>query len=141
MSDDLSENCRTTAIAEYDGTTDPQEHLSRIENATLLHKCMDMIKCLFSSPPLSGSTSKGSTQPTLEVLFATQEVKTSAFAQGLFGGDFLRSLAKNSISKFDTLLARATKIHQYDGCPSLQEGDPWGKEDETKEEPPLRNRE
>ncbi|KAL2225094.1 UNVERIFIED_CONTAM: hypothetical protein Sindi_3030800, partial [Sesamum indicum] len=51
MADDLLENCRTTAIAEYDGTTDPQEHLSRIENATLLHKCTDMIKCLFSSPP------------------------------------------------------------------------------------------
>ncbi|KAL0409528.1 UNVERIFIED_CONTAM: hypothetical protein Sradi_1887200 [Sesamum radiatum] len=28
MADELLVNCRTPAITEYDGTTDPQEHLS-----------------------------------------------------------------------------------------------------------------
>ncbi|KAL0412564.1 UNVERIFIED_CONTAM: hypothetical protein Sradi_1458100 [Sesamum radiatum] len=37
MADELPVNCRTPAIAEYDGTTDPQEHLSRFENVALLN--------------------------------------------------------------------------------------------------------
>ncbi|KAL0404541.1 UNVERIFIED_CONTAM: hypothetical protein Sradi_2094900 [Sesamum radiatum] len=45
MADKLPVNCWTTAIAEYDGTTDPQEHLSRFENAVLLHRFTDGIKC------------------------------------------------------------------------------------------------
>ncbi|KAL0428270.1 UNVERIFIED_CONTAM: hypothetical protein Slati_3001800 [Sesamum latifolium] len=45
MADDLPVNCRTPAIAEYDGTTDPQKHLSRFENAALLHLYTDGIKC------------------------------------------------------------------------------------------------
>ncbi|KAL0320158.1 UNVERIFIED_CONTAM: hypothetical protein Sradi_5277300 [Sesamum radiatum] len=45
MADELHLNCRTPAIAEYDGTTDPMEHLSRFENAALLHRYTDGIKC------------------------------------------------------------------------------------------------
>ncbi|KAL0367317.1 UNVERIFIED_CONTAM: hypothetical protein Sradi_3621800 [Sesamum radiatum] len=45
MADELPLNCRTLAIAEYDGTADPLEHLSRFENATLLHRYTDGIKC------------------------------------------------------------------------------------------------
>ncbi|KAL0454686.1 UNVERIFIED_CONTAM: hypothetical protein Slati_0807800 [Sesamum latifolium] len=45
MADKLLVNCRTPAIAEYDGTTDPLEHLSRFDNATLLHRYTDGIKC------------------------------------------------------------------------------------------------
>ncbi|KAL0457778.1 UNVERIFIED_CONTAM: hypothetical protein Slati_0405000 [Sesamum latifolium] len=44
MADELPLNCRTSAIAEYDGTTDPMEHLSRFENAALLHRYTDGIK-------------------------------------------------------------------------------------------------
>ncbi|KAL0420807.1 UNVERIFIED_CONTAM: hypothetical protein Slati_3103600 [Sesamum latifolium] len=40
---------------------------------------------------------------------ATQEVKTSAFSQGLLEGDFFKSLAKKPVSKFDAHLARAAK--------------------------------
>ncbi|KAL0411907.1 UNVERIFIED_CONTAM: hypothetical protein Slati_3780400 [Sesamum latifolium] len=43
--DELPLNCRTPAIAEYDGTTDPMEHLSHFENAALLHRYTDGIKC------------------------------------------------------------------------------------------------
>ncbi|KAL0458418.1 UNVERIFIED_CONTAM: hypothetical protein Slati_0469000 [Sesamum latifolium] len=45
MADELPVNCSTPAITEYDCTTDPQEHLSRFENAALLHRYTDGIKC------------------------------------------------------------------------------------------------
>ncbi|KAL0439540.1 UNVERIFIED_CONTAM: hypothetical protein Slati_2437000 [Sesamum latifolium] len=45
MADELPLNCRTPAIAEYDSTTDPMEHLSRFENAALLHRYTNGIKC------------------------------------------------------------------------------------------------
>ncbi|KAL0428288.1 UNVERIFIED_CONTAM: Pro-Pol polyprotein [Sesamum latifolium] len=45
MADEIPMNYRTPAIAEYDGTTDPMEHLSRFENAALLHRYTDGIKC------------------------------------------------------------------------------------------------
>ncbi|KAL0433761.1 UNVERIFIED_CONTAM: hypothetical protein Slati_2710400 [Sesamum latifolium] len=45
MADELPLNCRTPAIVEYDGTTDPMEHLSRFENKALLHRYTDGIKC------------------------------------------------------------------------------------------------
>ncbi|KAL0409717.1 UNVERIFIED_CONTAM: hypothetical protein Sradi_1906100 [Sesamum radiatum] len=45
----------------------------------------------------------------LEVPFATQQVKASAFSQGLSNGDFFKSLAKKPASKFDALLAREVK--------------------------------
>ncbi|KAL0458651.1 UNVERIFIED_CONTAM: hypothetical protein Slati_0492300 [Sesamum latifolium] len=45
MADELPMSCRTLAIAEYDSTTDPQEHLSQFENAALLHRYIDGIKC------------------------------------------------------------------------------------------------
>ncbi|KAL0395463.1 UNVERIFIED_CONTAM: hypothetical protein Slati_4512500 [Sesamum latifolium] len=45
MADELPMNYRTPAIAEYDGTLDPLEHLSHFENATLLYRYTDGIKC------------------------------------------------------------------------------------------------
>ncbi|KAL0445127.1 UNVERIFIED_CONTAM: hypothetical protein Slati_2235400 [Sesamum latifolium] len=45
MSDELPMNCRTLVIAKYDGTTDPQEYLSRFKNAALLHRYTNGIKC------------------------------------------------------------------------------------------------
>ncbi|KAL0433456.1 UNVERIFIED_CONTAM: hypothetical protein Slati_2679900 [Sesamum latifolium] len=45
----------------------------------------------------------------LEVPSATQEMKASAFSQGLLDGDFFKSLAKKPASKFDALLAQAAK--------------------------------
>ncbi|KAL0439203.1 UNVERIFIED_CONTAM: hypothetical protein Slati_2403300 [Sesamum latifolium] len=44
MADELPLNCRTPTIAEYDATTDSMEHLSRFENAVLLHRYTDEIK-------------------------------------------------------------------------------------------------
>ncbi|KAL0445159.1 UNVERIFIED_CONTAM: hypothetical protein Slati_2238600 [Sesamum latifolium] len=45
MADELPMNLRTPAIAEYDGTSDAMEHLSRFENTALLHRYTDGIKC------------------------------------------------------------------------------------------------
>ncbi|KAL0445063.1 UNVERIFIED_CONTAM: hypothetical protein Slati_2229000 [Sesamum latifolium] len=45
MADELLMNCCTPAIVEYDGTSDPMEHLSRFENVALLHRYTDGIKC------------------------------------------------------------------------------------------------
>ncbi|KAL0361483.1 UNVERIFIED_CONTAM: hypothetical protein Sradi_3832800 [Sesamum radiatum] len=37
----------------------------------------------------------------LEVPYATQEVKASAFSQGLLDGDFFKSLARKPIAQLD----------------------------------------
>ncbi|KAL0381940.1 UNVERIFIED_CONTAM: hypothetical protein Slati_4608200 [Sesamum latifolium] len=151
-----------SGIAEYDGTTDPMEHLSRFENAALLHRYTDGIKCRvfvttfaraaqqwFNQLPVGAignfqefrslflhqfassrklrktelslfAVRQKDDEPlkeylqrfnaaALEVPAATQEVKASAFSQGLLDGDFFKSLAKKPVAKFDALLARAAK--------------------------------
>ncbi|KAL0408101.1 UNVERIFIED_CONTAM: hypothetical protein Sradi_1744500 [Sesamum radiatum] len=45
MEDELPVNCRTPTRVEYDGTSNPREHVSRFENAALLHRYTDGIKC------------------------------------------------------------------------------------------------
>ncbi|KAL0417248.1 UNVERIFIED_CONTAM: hypothetical protein Slati_3556700 [Sesamum latifolium] len=45
IADELPVNCGTPTITEYDGMTDPLEHLARFENAALLHRYTDEIKC------------------------------------------------------------------------------------------------
>ncbi|KAL0453269.1 UNVERIFIED_CONTAM: hypothetical protein Slati_1305000 [Sesamum latifolium] len=58
----------------------------------------------------------------LEVPAATQEVKASAFSQGLLDGDFFKSPAKKPVSKFDALLARAAKyINMEEGQASKKD--------------------
>ncbi|KAL0437587.1 UNVERIFIED_CONTAM: hypothetical protein Sradi_0466600 [Sesamum radiatum] len=122
MVDELPMNCRTPAIAEYDGTTDPMEHLSRFENAALLHQYTDRIKCRIFITTYARAVQQWFNQlpagaignnellkeylqrfnaAALEVPSATQEVKASAFSQGLLDGDFFKSLAKKPVSKFD----------------------------------------
>ncbi|KAL0455205.1 UNVERIFIED_CONTAM: hypothetical protein Slati_0859700 [Sesamum latifolium] len=129
-------NCRTPAIAEYDGTSDPMEHLSRFKKAALLHRYTDGIKCrvfvttyaraaqqcrklrktelsLFAVQQKDNEPLKEYLQrfnaAALEVPSATQEVKASAFLQGLLDRDFFKSLPRKPISKFDALPARAVK--------------------------------
>ncbi|KAL0394840.1 UNVERIFIED_CONTAM: hypothetical protein Slati_4450200 [Sesamum latifolium] len=136
MADELSANCRTPVIAEYDGTTDLMEHLSDFENAVPLHLYTDRIKCrifittfaraaqqcqklrktelsLFVVRQKDNELLKEHLQrfnaAALEVPSAIQEVKASAFSQRLLDSNFFKSLAKKPISKFDALLARATK--------------------------------
>ncbi|KAL0316950.1 UNVERIFIED_CONTAM: hypothetical protein Scaly_2867700 [Sesamum calycinum] len=135
MADELPVNYRTPAIDGYDGTTDPQEHLSHFENVAPLHRYTDGIKCqVFVStfaravkqwfnqlPPAvirsfqefclfsyTNSPVRFNTA-VLEVPTAIQEVKANAFAQRLLDRDFFKSLAKKPATKSDALLARAVK--------------------------------
>ncbi|KAL0420908.1 UNVERIFIED_CONTAM: hypothetical protein Slati_3113700 [Sesamum latifolium] len=143
------------AIAEYDGTTDPMEHLSRFENVALLHRYTDGIKCRvfattfaraaqqwFNQLPKDNEPLKEYLQrfnaAALEVPSATQEVKASAFLQGLLDGDFFKSLAKKPVSKFDALLARAAKYINMEDAQAAKKGSHEEKRKETKEEIPSK---
>ncbi|KAL0416060.1 UNVERIFIED_CONTAM: hypothetical protein Slati_3437900 [Sesamum latifolium] len=184
-------NCRTPAIAEYDGTTDPVEHLARFENAALLHRYTDGIKCrvfvttfaraaqtwfnqlpagaigsfqefrslflhqfassrklrktelsLFAvrqkdNEPLKEYLQRFNTA-ALEVPSATQEVKASAFSQGLLDGDFFKSLAKKPVSKFDALLARAAKYINMEDAQAAKKESRGEKRKDAKEETPSK---
>ncbi|KAL0416427.1 UNVERIFIED_CONTAM: hypothetical protein Slati_3474600 [Sesamum latifolium] len=191
MADDLPMNCRTPAIAEYDGTTDLVEHLACFENDALLHRYTDDIKCRvfvttfaraaqqwfnqlpagaigsfqeFRSLFLHQFASSQKLQKTelslfamrqkdneplkeylqrfntaaLEVPSATQEVKASAFSQGILDGDFFKSLAKKPISKFDALLARAAKYINMEDAQAAKKECRGEKRKDTKEEIPSK---
>ncbi|KAL0453038.1 UNVERIFIED_CONTAM: hypothetical protein Slati_1281900 [Sesamum latifolium] len=45
MADELPLNWKEPNLPEYDGTTDPQEHLSCFENIALLHYYTAGVKC------------------------------------------------------------------------------------------------
>ncbi|KAL0416458.1 UNVERIFIED_CONTAM: hypothetical protein Slati_3477700 [Sesamum latifolium] len=160
MADELSINCRTPTIAEYDGTTDPMEHLERFENAAILHRYTDGIKCrvfittfaraalrktelsLFAiqqkdNEPLKEYLERFNTA-AIEVPSATQEVKASAFLQGLLDGDFLKPLAKKRVSKFDALLARAANYINMEVAQAAKKESRREKQKETKEEAPSK---
>ncbi|KAL0449185.1 UNVERIFIED_CONTAM: hypothetical protein Slati_1474900 [Sesamum latifolium] len=105
MADELPVNCRTPIIAEYDGTTDSQEHLLHFENFASSRKHRNTKLSLFAVRQKEGELLKEYLQrfntAALEVPSATEEVKSSAFSYGLLDGDFFKSLAKKPISKFD----------------------------------------
>ncbi|KAL0437551.1 UNVERIFIED_CONTAM: hypothetical protein Sradi_0463000 [Sesamum radiatum] len=158
MADELPLNCRTPAIAEYNGTADPMEHLSRFENATLLHRYTDGIKCrvCFASSRKVRKTElslfaihQGEDKPlkeylqrfntaALEVPAATQEVKANAFSQGLLDGDFFKSLAKKPVSKFDALLARAAEYINMEEAQAAKKDSRGDKRKEIREEAPSK---
>ncbi|KAL0458907.1 UNVERIFIED_CONTAM: hypothetical protein Slati_0517900 [Sesamum latifolium] len=74
----------------------------------------------------------------LEVPAATQEVKASAFSQGLLNGDFFKSLAKKPVAKFDALLARAAKYINMEEVQAAKKETMGEKRKEIKEETPSK---
>ncbi|KAL0402682.1 UNVERIFIED_CONTAM: hypothetical protein Slati_4298100 [Sesamum latifolium] len=164
MIDELPMNCRTPAIAEYDGTTDPMEHLSRFENEALLHRYTDGIKCrifvttfaraahrklrktelsLFAVRKKDNELLKEYLQrfnaAALEVPSATKEVKASAFSQGLLDDDFFKSLAKKPVFKFDALLARAKKYINMDDAQVAKKESRGENERRRRKRPPPKS--
>ncbi|KAL0428293.1 UNVERIFIED_CONTAM: hypothetical protein Slati_3004100 [Sesamum latifolium] len=167
------------------------EHLSRFENAALLHRYTDGIKCRVFVTTFAGAAQQwfnqlpigaiGSFQEfrslflhqfassrkvrktelslfavrqkedellkeylqrfntaALEVPAATQEVKACAFSQGLLDGDFFKSLAKKSVSKFDALLARAAKYINTEEAQAAKKDSRGEKRKEVREDAPSK---
>ncbi|KAL0455195.1 UNVERIFIED_CONTAM: hypothetical protein Slati_0858700 [Sesamum latifolium] len=77
----------------------------------------------------------------LEVPSAIQEVKASAFSQGLLDGDFLKSLAKKPVSKFDALLARAAKYINMEDAQTAKKKKSRGKMRTARGTGPYQKRE
>ncbi|KAL0313247.1 UNVERIFIED_CONTAM: hypothetical protein Sradi_5724000 [Sesamum radiatum] len=76
MADELPVNCQTPAVAEYDGTTDPQEHLTRFENAALLHRYTDGIKCRVFFTTFSWATQQWFNQSPPVVIGSFREFRS-----------------------------------------------------------------
>ncbi|XP_073067275.1 uncharacterized protein [Primulina eburnea] len=125
VSEPLPAHFKATKIREYDGNSDPDEHLTRFENMAMLHCYSDKIKCkqqqeiqedcfsLFEVKQ-SGDESlrayiRRFNKASLEVPACAPETKTTAFTQGLKEGDFFRSLVKKQPGNFEDLLSRAEK--------------------------------
>ncbi|XP_073120886.1 uncharacterized protein [Henckelia pumila] len=45
LEEELPDSYKKPSVGEYDGSTDPEEHMGRFENAALLHQYSDGIKC------------------------------------------------------------------------------------------------
>ncbi|XP_073138437.1 uncharacterized protein [Henckelia pumila] len=45
LEEELPDSFKKPSVGEYDGSTDPEEHMGRFENASLLHQYSDGIKC------------------------------------------------------------------------------------------------
>ncbi|XP_073019473.1 uncharacterized protein [Primulina eburnea] len=132
LEEGLPPNFRQSNVGEYDGHTDPEEHLGRFENAALLHQYSDGVRCrvflgtlvrfassrkhqknylsLFVVKKQEVETLREFVQrfnsATLEIPAATPDIMISAFTQGLRGGEFFKSLVKKPPSSYDDLLAR-----------------------------------
>ncbi|XP_075481301.1 uncharacterized protein LOC142522010 [Primulina tabacum] len=153
---------KSAKIKDYDGSSDPEEHLARFENMAMLHCYGDQIKCKvflttlvdsaqrwfegltpqsincfedfkkvflhqFSSSKKYKKTAfslfevkqrqdetlraylKRFNRVALDKPTCAPETKTTAFMQGLWEGDFFRSLTKKLPGNFEDLLSRAEK--------------------------------
>ncbi|KAG8380753.1 hypothetical protein BUALT_Bualt06G0048800 [Buddleja alternifolia] len=119
LADELPNNFRASNMSEYDGISDPMEHLCKFENCALLHqypvgqKVPEDTFELIRPAPGGQRDLRGYIQrfkaAALKIPSATADMLSNAFTQGLNDGKFFRSLAKKSATSFDSLLARIEK--------------------------------
>ncbi|KAL0462906.1 UNVERIFIED_CONTAM: hypothetical protein Slati_0178200, partial [Sesamum latifolium] len=167
MADELPLNCCTPAIAKYDGTTDPMEHLSRFENAVLLHRYTDRIKCRVFVTTFAGAAQQWFNQLPVGAIGSFQEfhslflhqfansrkvrkTKLNLFAVRQkedeplkaylqrFNTATLESLAKKPVSKFDALLARAAKYINMEEAQAAKKDRRGEKRKEVREDAPSK---
>ncbi|XP_074579566.1 uncharacterized protein LOC141836059 [Curcuma longa] len=55
LDEELPKHFRTPQFLDYNGSTDPEDHLGRFENAAMLHQYTDAIKCRVFLTTLAGS--------------------------------------------------------------------------------------
>ncbi|KAL0423326.1 UNVERIFIED_CONTAM: hypothetical protein Sradi_0867400 [Sesamum radiatum] len=149
MADEFPTNCSTSAIAEYDGTIDPQEHLSRslrtqpsYTDVQMSSKAVKNGAQLFAVRDKENEHLKEYLQKfnatAMEVPSATQEMKASVFSEGLLDGDFFKSLAKKPVPKFDALLAHAAKYINMEDTQAIKKESRGVKRKEMKEDAPTK---
>ncbi|KAL0402492.1 UNVERIFIED_CONTAM: Pro-Pol polyprotein [Sesamum latifolium] len=153
MADELPMNCRTPAIAEAaqqwfnqlpEGSIGSFQEfrslfLYQFSSSQKLRKTELILFAIWQkdNEPLKEYLQRFNAA-ALEVPSATQKVKASAFSQGLLDGDFFKSLAKKSVSKFDALLARAAKYINMEDAQAAKKESRGEKRKETKEETPSK---
>ncbi|KAL0367553.1 UNVERIFIED_CONTAM: hypothetical protein Sradi_3645400 [Sesamum radiatum] len=160
-------NCCTSAITEYDGAADPMEHLSRFENAVLLHRYTDGIKCRVFVTTFAGAAqqwfnqllegaigrfqefhslflhqfaSSRKVRKTELSFFVVRQKEDEPLKEYLqrFNAAALESLAKKPISKFDALLARAAKYINMEEAQAAKKDRRGEKRKEVGEDAPSK---
>ncbi|XP_073278611.1 uncharacterized protein [Primulina huaijiensis] len=122
LKEGLPPNFRQSNVGEYDGYTDPEEHLGRFENAALLHQYSDGVSSkrhqknylsMFVMKQQEAETLREFVQrfnsAALEISTTIPDIMISAFTQRLTGGEFIKSLVKKPPSSYDDLLGRTEK--------------------------------
>ncbi|XP_073120897.1 uncharacterized protein [Henckelia pumila] len=121
LDEELPANFKQPTLGEYDGSSDPEEHLGRFENAALLHRYSDAIKCRVFLTTLVRSAQQwfnllqpGSIQSfnDFSSAFLHQYASSKRYLKTslrLRGGEFFRSLVKKPPLTYDELLSRAEK--------------------------------
>ncbi|KAL0389068.1 UNVERIFIED_CONTAM: hypothetical protein Scaly_0263900 [Sesamum calycinum] len=109
MADELRMNYRTPTTAEYDGTTDPQEHLSRFENAILLHRYTNGIKCRVSVTTFAWATQQWFNQLPPTVIGSFEEFRSLFLHQ--FGSS--RKHRKIKLSLFSIRQKEGEPLKEY----------------------------